>query len=284
MSSRSTYITNLVFIGSLILLLANDFFLKNAYPNYLTGKLSDFSGLVVFYGVISFLIGLRLKNLFVVVTLFIYWKSDLSQPLIDAFNSMSLFNISRVIDYSDLMALIVLPVYHVYLLCNRDGSIPSFISIVIFPIALFSITATSTLNPKISDRYDRHVSSYDYSDLDIIYRVRMPLQTFMSSYSHRQYKINDSYYIQPWVGTVHSFTPVDRCSLYAVYEKEGIENKLFDSTEVQLKEVQEGTEIMLYRLTLCHESEPLDEKEAISVFEDYFLKSAGLKFERVNLK
>jgi hypothetical protein len=74
------------FLLSLGLLLLNDFFLKQLYGNWFTGKLSDFAGLFAFT---FFFIALcprhRQKIIILVSVVFIYWKSELSQPLIFIF-------------------------------------------------------------------------------------------------------------------------------------------------------------------------------------------------------
>ena len=95
---------------SLALLLSNDRWLKHAYPGVLTGKLSDFAGIAL-VGVLlaaSFprhrratLIGLSIA--------FAWWKSPFSQPAIDWLSSVSGIAFARVVDYTDLMALSVLP-------------------------------------------------------------------------------------------------------------------------------------------------------------------------------
>ena len=46
--SRFSVCAEPVFVVSLLLLIANDFYLKYAFPGWLTGKLSDFTGLIVF--------------------------------------------------------------------------------------------------------------------------------------------------------------------------------------------------------------------------------------------
>jgi hypothetical protein len=45
---RKELIFNPYFIGGLSILILNDWYLKQEYANYLTGKLSDFAGLLIF--------------------------------------------------------------------------------------------------------------------------------------------------------------------------------------------------------------------------------------------
>ncbi len=48
MYERLKYLVSPLFIFVLFLLIINDFFLKAAFHNTFTGKLSDFSGLFIF--------------------------------------------------------------------------------------------------------------------------------------------------------------------------------------------------------------------------------------------
>ena len=271
MLNRSNYIGNSLYIFSLIILLANDFYFKATYPNIVTGKLSDFSGLVVFYGFVCFLFGPNKKIVWGIALSFIYWKSGFSQTLIDLFNDMAPFRISRVIDYSDLIALVVLPIYQRYLQIHRRWEGSKAVILIVLPITVFGISATSVVDPIIAERYDKYVSRYDYSDSEMIYKVNLPLESLISRFRAYNYTVSDSYYIQPWDGTVYSFTPLDRCTRHAVLQEKGIKNRKFDTVQVQLKEIGSETEIRLYSLTLCYELKPLEQAEAVSFFEKNFL-------------
>lgn len=96
---------------SLGLLLANDRFLKSSFPGWLTGKLSDFAGLIVLALVLFPLLPRRSTAIASgIAAFFIWWKSPYSSFAIDAVNGFGLVTIGRVVDYSDLLALVVLPV------------------------------------------------------------------------------------------------------------------------------------------------------------------------------
>lgn len=109
--TKASLLLHPLFIGSLALLLLNDFYLKYAYPGFLTGKLSDFAGLIVlpvFCRVLS--PGVSKKILLIAVAVFFAWfKSPLSQPVINGINLYIPWPFHRVVDYSDLIALSVLP-------------------------------------------------------------------------------------------------------------------------------------------------------------------------------
>lgn len=99
-------------IGSLFLLLLNDAFWKAHYPNMLTGKLSDVAGLVVLPVCCRVLFPNASKLLLLLscAVFFLWWKSPLSQPVIDALNNRLHWPVQRTVDYTDDLALVVLPV------------------------------------------------------------------------------------------------------------------------------------------------------------------------------
>lgn len=107
--------TSIGFITALIILLLNDFFLKSIYGNWFTGKLSDFAGLFIFPLFWSILFP-KLKNVIYVITalIFIYWKSYYSNFIIEFINHYSILNLSRTVDLTDLLALIILPLSYLY--------------------------------------------------------------------------------------------------------------------------------------------------------------------------
>lgn len=111
MNARARYLLSPWFTGALFLLICNDLWWKAAYSNALTGKLSDFSGVLVL-GLLFNFFSERNRNLnaLFVIVFFTFWKSPLSEGLIVTWNSLGLFPIDRVVDYSDLWAFIVLPI------------------------------------------------------------------------------------------------------------------------------------------------------------------------------
>ena len=113
MNRRSELILDPIFIVSLILLAVNDHVLKAAYENWFTGKLSDIAGLVVLPIFIAFLAP-RLERWAALLSgvWFVFWKSPFSSGLIYLVNLNGLFEINRVVDYSDMLALLVLPFSH----------------------------------------------------------------------------------------------------------------------------------------------------------------------------
>lgn len=108
--SRS-YILNWLFVSALFLLLFNDFYVKDTFPSFLSGKLSDVSGLIVFAFFFTFLLGNRFKTFVFITTavLFCWWKSSLSSGFIQSWNELfGFYQVERTIDYTDLFCLIIL--------------------------------------------------------------------------------------------------------------------------------------------------------------------------------
>ncbi|MFK7969064.1 MAG: hypothetical protein AB8F95_01795 [Bacteroidia bacterium] len=111
MKKPFTILSSPAFIIGLLLLLLNDFYLKTAVGNVLTGKLSDFAGMFIFPLFWYALFPKQKRLIFMVSGLFfIWWKSPFSQGLIDAWNGFGIYQIGRIVDASDLIALAIMPV------------------------------------------------------------------------------------------------------------------------------------------------------------------------------
>jgi hypothetical protein len=99
-----------LFIFSLVLLLLNDFYFKHEFHNWLTGKLSDFAGLFGFtVFLLVFFYPYKKTVLLSIALFFIFWKSPVSTPLIAFLNNGINIPVHRTIDYSDYIALLILP-------------------------------------------------------------------------------------------------------------------------------------------------------------------------------
>jgi len=138
------------FITGLILLILNDFYLKYQYGNFITGKLSDFAGLLIFPMFIAAIIPRFRKSASLITGIgFIIWKLPLFTPVIDFINQYSFVTIHRVVDYTDYLALLILPLSH-YLINHREdhfiinqNKLKHFSKYVLLVIAFFSFCATS---------------------------------------------------------------------------------------------------------------------------------------------
>jgi len=134
-----------IFLSAVAILLANDAYFKYAFHNTFTGKLSDLAGLFAFPYFFSALLPKITRAIYILTgVLFLIWKSELVQPLID-FAQNTGINIGRTVDYTDLAALLMLPVSYKYL--NRDGRLilplPDVFGPAIVIVCCFAFVATS---------------------------------------------------------------------------------------------------------------------------------------------
>jgi hypothetical protein len=102
-------------------LLLNDWVLKPAVGNWLTGKLSDAAGLVAFALFWTALLPTRRTWVFAVTAVsFALWKSPATDAPLAAWNALVPWPLSRVVDYTDWFALAALvPAYR---LARRDAA------------------------------------------------------------------------------------------------------------------------------------------------------------------
>ncbi|MFB6257447.1 MAG: hypothetical protein ABEH38_02045 [Flavobacteriales bacterium] len=132
------------FLLALLLLLVNDLYLKGAFPNAFTGKLSDFAGLFVFAVFLSSIFPRAIRTISVLTgVLFILWKSPWSQGAIDAWNGLPLFQVGRTEDWSDLTALSVLPLVYVHQAWSSGQKGVKISPVLPMLLSCFAILATS---------------------------------------------------------------------------------------------------------------------------------------------
>lgn len=136
-----------VFLLAVLVMSLNDFVLKAAFHNWITGKLSDFAGLAAFSLFCCGMFPQRRWEMAVGISIaFSWWKSLYSQSVIDFANQYLPFQIGRTVDYSDLIALPV-----VWLACRYAPVLPllplkqlQVCGIAIVSMAAF--TGTSVIN------------------------------------------------------------------------------------------------------------------------------------------
>jgi hypothetical protein len=182
MHNRLKSLVSLPFIVCLILLLVNDFFLKAAFHNVLTGKLSDCCGLFIFPIFWAALFPKRKLWIFILTgILFIYWKSEYAAAFIEFFSTY-FFTINRVVDPSDLVALPFLLLAWLSLkadwgaikatpILRQAGSF--FIAIVTF----FSFCATSQL---------RYIQTFDQPQY-LLFKSSLPPDSTTYSEDYKYY-------------------------------------------------------------------------------------------------
>ncbi|MNL07730.1 hypothetical protein D3C87_1284180 [compost metagenome] len=104
------------FILSLVILLLNDFYLKYEFSNFVTGKLSDFACLFIFPYFISVFFSNKTKEIYIFTfVFFIFWKLEISEQFIRFISKITDFAFYRTVDFTDLIALSILPIsYHYF--------------------------------------------------------------------------------------------------------------------------------------------------------------------------
>ncbi len=134
---RNSILKNPQFLMGLGMLVLNDYWLKWQFHNWFTGKLSDVVGLYFFpVFVCSFFPKYKKHIYWLVALLFVFWKSSLSGGFIAALHGLHL-PFARVVDYSDFIALVALPVSYKYSnvqeAFNESGSWPvAFVALLVF--------------------------------------------------------------------------------------------------------------------------------------------------------
>src|SRR5215510_6171141 len=114
-SDHARILVSPAYLVILSLLLVNDFLLKQILHNWMTGKLSDFCGLFAFPLFVFVFFPRYKRAIFSLTALFFcFWKSGQSQPLIDAWNAVSVLPLNRAVDLSDAIALLILPFAYAY--------------------------------------------------------------------------------------------------------------------------------------------------------------------------
>ena len=175
MKNKLKSIFNIPFLVCLTILLANDFYFKTEYHNWLTGKLSDFCGLFIFVWFWTALFPSKKQTIhFLTAMFFVIWKSPYSQAFIEFF-SQNFYPIHRVVDITDLVALTMLPITFYY-----KPNINQRLNISPIPLALltiFSFCATSIPEPTQEFEQPQYllfksgVTTFENSDYPSAYEV-----------------------------------------------------------------------------------------------------------------
>ncbi|HQU85109.1 MAG TPA: hypothetical protein PKY59_18355 [Pyrinomonadaceae bacterium] len=201
-NKSQTLLLSPLFIFGLFLLLLNDFYLKSAFSNFLTGKLSDFAGLFIFPLFWSAFFPKRKLLIYVSTAIFfVFWKSPFSQILIEYWNSFEILRIGRVVDYSDLIALLILPCSYLYFLrFQQPQSFPlqvqKIASIAVILLSVFAFTATHFKN----ERGFVYGKEYDLKLTKEEFNFRLSKLDSVKKFDFQHYNFNepneDSYTIE----------------------------------------------------------------------------------------
>jgi hypothetical protein len=174
--SKPSLLLHPLFLCSLLLLLLNDHWWKQEYPNLLTGKLSDFTGIFVLTLLLQQFFPGKKTMIYTGITLFfIYWKSPLSQPLIDWCNYALLLPVVRVVDYTDLLALVVLwPAYRLQPIDYHGSLSVSLLKVPVMAFTFFAIAATS-----MPMRYMYRSTEGDYLPIDKSFKTKLSREVML---------------------------------------------------------------------------------------------------------
>jgi hypothetical protein len=193
---------NPAFIAAVFILILNDWYLKQTFHNDLTGKMSDFAGLFAFPFLLAALLPRKVTGVYVLTfLLFILWKSVFIQPLIDGLNALGI-PVHRTVDYSDYIALLVLPFSHY--IFNRSTAYslkPALLNTTVV-IASVSFMAT-TMPPGTYTTFNDVNKTYTFncSKRELVSRIN----TLQIDYVHDINKsVNDANKL--YNGTMHSDT------------------------------------------------------------------------------
>jgi hypothetical protein len=138
-------------IGALAVLILNDWLLKPAFGNWWTGKLSDVAGLLAF--ALCWIALLPRRRTIVVIgcaLAFMFWKSAFSTAMLELWNASGIWPLTRVIDYSDWLALLVLvPAWHIGSgeLVGRERGLQRAKAVGVGVAAVLAFSATSVARP-----------------------------------------------------------------------------------------------------------------------------------------
>jgi hypothetical protein len=161
---RTSIYTTWPLLASVIILILNDHVFKYAFPGLITGKISDFFGIFIFILVLRSIFQKQTFTIYLSVAIaFIWWKSTYSQGLIEFINTHSPLLIARTIDYSDLVAVIVIPLSH-YMYEQRSKysiniKLAELIKIPVIGITALGIMGTSVIMPHHNYEIRKEVKS-----------------------------------------------------------------------------------------------------------------------------
>ncbi len=265
---NSYYLSNGVFLLALFTLLFNDLYLKTAFPSFLSGKLSDITGLAVFVFFFTFLFGNRFKMLVFISTalLFCWWKSSWSNGFITNWNEQFPFYfIERVVDYTDLICLLLLIPLYFYQPKAKLQFNKHWIGIPLLLVSVFAIAATSKA---------KNIGAYGESYTCVIdqsFKLNMTRADFLKNIAFSNISFEKDPNVKaaekasdPQAYILKNFTIHDGLVVEAMYIsiKEKKKHIVIDLHKMVIQDVQEGTtKEIKKRIT----------KETQEYFSDYIL-------------
>lgn len=143
-SDRLESLASPAFIAALALLVINDFALKPLFHNTITGKLSDFAGLLALTFFVATLWPRHARlGAALIAFAFTFWKTSYAEPLIETWNAVAPFAFGRTVDLTDLVALPMIPLAVWLAPRQRQWPLPRALQISLVVLAPLAFTATS---------------------------------------------------------------------------------------------------------------------------------------------
>jgi hypothetical protein len=206
MKKENSILLSTGFLIGLFLLLLNDFYLKYTFGNWFTGKLSDVAGLFIFpLFIIALFPRIGKKAFWGTALFFIWWKSPWSQSVIEGWNSLNLFQLNRVVDYSDLLALAILPFAYSYNSNYKTSfKVVQLARPLVFATALFSFCSTSMMREgdmNIDFAEDSLVYEFPYAKDSLYHRLHLVIsdaERLVEKYGYFYNEEERLYYRRSW--------------------------------------------------------------------------------------
>lgn len=202
-----------VFIGCIAVLLCNDFILKELYPGFITGKLSDVVGIGALFLFLTATTTFSTRNLsWLLGIAFFFWKSIYSEPLIVWWNALGIFPIVRTPDLSDCGTLIALLWFAAYARSYRKSPTNFAKAFAVGVVAMFAFGATSKVTRIPQEERDRLAAIREeyYSEYNFVpgwfhgERVRLSLPisraAILSRLNAGPDSATESFYLEPPIG------------------------------------------------------------------------------------
>lgn len=159
-------IVNYIFLICLIVLFLNDHIFKFQYTSWFTGKLSDIAGIILLPMLLAYLFPkLKENSVFAAGLFFTFWKSPFSESFIKFYNFISPISIHRIVDYSDLLVLLLLPIP--YLLIKKNTVLEHFNlkKINVLAVLLPTILVLMSTSQARTYTYSRETGALNFMDV-----------------------------------------------------------------------------------------------------------------------
>lgn len=200
MNERISLLLNPLVLSALLLLLINDHYIKLNFPGFLSGKISDFTGLFIF-PIFLFVVFRKYFNsnrsiwVITIMTGFLFIAIKINSIFEIILKCFSKFNLPKpniVADYTDLIALLVLPFSYLLISRNIQRSQISYRTYLFYPLIILyglsmiasvpvssvhTIKETALRRPRIEDFPSK---SFSHIVNDVPENVKQNLLKFFS--------------------------------------------------------------------------------------------------------